>query len=109
MLDQYLYKTNVTIQECCENIAWEKAFKINCKSIYCFVYTRVKNKKISSILKSTALNFSELYIKRSTKRSDFLKRLKTLIHWEGMKKNKKNISKKSGNKRTIFLQWNIVI
>ncbi|XOD68004.1 MAG: hypothetical protein ACMUEL_09050 [Flavobacteriales bacterium Tduv] len=39
------------------------------------------------MLRSTArITFSEVYMERSTKRSDLFKRLKTLIHWEIWKK-----------------------
>ncbi|XOD68057.1 MAG: hypothetical protein ACMUEL_09370 [Flavobacteriales bacterium Tduv] len=38
--------------------------------------------------------FSELYMERSTRRSDFFKRLKTLIHWEKMEKEIRKISQK---------------
>ncbi|XOD67076.1 MAG: hypothetical protein ACMUEL_03470 [Flavobacteriales bacterium Tduv] len=39
------------------------------------------------LLKSTRqINFSELYMERSTRKSEFFKRLKTLIHWEVMEK-----------------------
>ncbi|XOD67411.1 MAG: hypothetical protein ACMUEL_05505 [Flavobacteriales bacterium Tduv] len=63
------------------------------------------------MLRSTEqISFSELYMERSTRRSEFFKKLKTLIHWEVYgKRNKKNISKRSGNKRPTCLQWNIVI
>ncbi|XOD67002.1 MAG: hypothetical protein ACMUEL_03040 [Flavobacteriales bacterium Tduv] len=41
------------------------------------------------MLRSTAqVFFSELYIERSTRRSEFFKRLNTQIHWEGMEKKK---------------------
>ncbi|XOD67347.1 MAG: hypothetical protein ACMUEL_05120 [Flavobacteriales bacterium Tduv] len=48
------------------------------------------------------LSFSERYMEHSTKRSEFFKRLNTVIHSEGMEKNKKNISKRRGNKRNLF-------
>ncbi|XOD66792.1 MAG: hypothetical protein ACMUEL_01785 [Flavobacteriales bacterium Tduv] len=63
------------------------------------------------MLRSTAqISFIELYMERSTRRSKFFKRLKTLSQREEMEKEtKKNISKSPGNKRPICLQWNIVI
>ncbi|XOD66974.1 MAG: transposase [Flavobacteriales bacterium Tduv] len=52
------------------------------------------------MLRSTAqISFSELYMERSTRRSEFFKRLYTLIHWEMYgEKNKKNTSKRPGIK-----------
>ncbi|XOD67471.1 MAG: hypothetical protein ACMUEL_05875 [Flavobacteriales bacterium Tduv] len=39
------------------------------------------------MLRSTAqISFSELYIERSSRRSEFFKRLKIFIQWEGMEK-----------------------
>ncbi|XOD67695.1 MAG: hypothetical protein ACMUEL_07180 [Flavobacteriales bacterium Tduv] len=52
------------------------------------------------MLRSTAqISFSEIYMECSTRRSDFFKRLNTLIPL-GMngERNKKNISKRPGNK-----------
>ncbi|XOD67674.1 MAG: hypothetical protein ACMUEL_07060 [Flavobacteriales bacterium Tduv] len=42
-------------------------------------------------------------MERSIRRSKFFKRLNILIHWEDMEKNKKNISKRAGNKRPTLL------
>ncbi|XOD66788.1 MAG: hypothetical protein ACMUEL_01755 [Flavobacteriales bacterium Tduv] len=43
-------------------------------------------------------------MERSTRRIVFFKRLNTLIYWEvDGKRNKKNISKRLGNKRPICL------
>ncbi|XOD66888.1 MAG: hypothetical protein ACMUEL_02335 [Flavobacteriales bacterium Tduv] len=63
------------------------------------------------MLRSTAqIIFSELYMKRSTRRSEFFQKVKHLdpLGRDG-ERNKKNISKKIENKRTTCLQWNIVI
>ncbi|XOD67592.1 MAG: hypothetical protein ACMUEL_06590 [Flavobacteriales bacterium Tduv] len=39
------------------------------------------------MLRRTAqISFSELYMERSTRRSEFFKSLNTLTHWEGIKK-----------------------
>ncbi|XOD67372.1 MAG: hypothetical protein ACMUEL_05265 [Flavobacteriales bacterium Tduv] len=38
------------------------------------------------IRKTVQIRFSELYMERSTRRSYFFKRLKTLIHWKGWRK-----------------------
>ncbi|XOD67078.1 MAG: transposase [Flavobacteriales bacterium Tduv] len=35
---------------------------------------------------TTQISFSELYMERSAKKSEFLKRLKIFINWEGMEK-----------------------
>ncbi|XOD68075.1 MAG: hypothetical protein ACMUEL_09465 [Flavobacteriales bacterium Tduv] len=44
------------------------------------------------MLKSTSqISFSELYLERSTRRSEFFKRLKTLINWERMEKEIRKI------------------
>ncbi|XOD67097.1 MAG: hypothetical protein ACMUEL_03580 [Flavobacteriales bacterium Tduv] len=43
---------------------------------------------------SAQISFSELYMASSTRRSEFLKRLKTLIHWEGMEKEIRKIYQK---------------
>ncbi|XOD67036.1 MAG: hypothetical protein ACMUEL_03230 [Flavobacteriales bacterium Tduv] len=45
------------------------------------------------MLRSTEqLSFSKVYMERFTRRSEFFKRLKTLIHWEvDGERNKKNI------------------
>ncbi|XOD67309.1 MAG: hypothetical protein ACMUEL_04915 [Flavobacteriales bacterium Tduv] len=41
----------------------------------------VENKKFDSILRRTSkIRFSELYMEPSTKRSEFFKKLNTLIH-----------------------------
>ncbi|XOD67274.1 MAG: hypothetical protein ACMUEL_04720 [Flavobacteriales bacterium Tduv] len=56
------------------------------------------------MLSSTAqISFSELYMERSTRRSDFFKRLKTSdpLERDG-KRNKKNMSKRSENKRHLL-------
>ncbi|XOD67558.1 MAG: hypothetical protein ACMUEL_06380 [Flavobacteriales bacterium Tduv] len=54
-----------------------------------------KIKKFGSILRSTAkINFSEVYMELSTRRSEFFKRLKTLIHLEEMEKEIKKIYQK---------------
>ncbi|XOD67685.1 MAG: transposase [Flavobacteriales bacterium Tduv] len=47
------------------------------------------------MLRSTAqISFSELYMERSTRRSEFFKRLNTLIHWEGIEKEIRKIYQK---------------
>ncbi|XOD67594.1 MAG: hypothetical protein ACMUEL_06605 [Flavobacteriales bacterium Tduv] len=47
------------------------------------------------MLKSTSkISFSELYMERSTRKSEFFKRLKTLIHWERIEKEIKKYIKK---------------
>ncbi|XOD68022.1 MAG: hypothetical protein ACMUEL_09160 [Flavobacteriales bacterium Tduv] len=62
------------------------------------------------LISTSQINFSELYMERFSRRSEFFKRLNTLIHREvNGKRNKKNRSKKSGDKRSTCLQWNIVI
>ncbi|XOD68078.1 MAG: hypothetical protein ACMUEL_09485 [Flavobacteriales bacterium Tduv] len=62
------------------------------------------------MLRSAAqISFSELYIDSSTRRSDFFKKLKTLMHREGMEKEIRKYIKKPGNKRPTCLQWDIVI
>ncbi|XOD66912.1 MAG: hypothetical protein ACMUEL_02490 [Flavobacteriales bacterium Tduv] len=46
------------------------------------------------------ISFSELYMERSTRRSDFFQKVKNLDPLErNRKRNKKNISKSPGNKR----------
>ncbi|XOD68130.1 MAG: hypothetical protein ACMUEL_09805 [Flavobacteriales bacterium Tduv] len=54
------------------------------------------------MLRITAqINFSKLYMERSSKRSEFFQKVKTLIQWKVYgKRNKKNILKRPGNKRT---------
>ncbi|XOD66790.1 MAG: hypothetical protein ACMUEL_01775 [Flavobacteriales bacterium Tduv] len=48
------------------------------------------------MLRSTAqIIFSELYMERSSRKSEFFKRLNTLIHWERMEKEIKKRIKKS--------------
>ncbi|XOD67230.1 MAG: integrase zinc binding domain-containing protein [Flavobacteriales bacterium Tduv] len=48
------------------------------------------------MLRSTVqISFSELYMERSTRRSEFFKRLKTLIYWEGMEKEIRKYIKKA--------------
>ncbi|XOD68108.1 MAG: transposase [Flavobacteriales bacterium Tduv] len=55
----------------------------------------VENKKFGSILKSSEqIRFNELCMELSTRRSEFFKRLKTLIHWEGMEKEIRKIYQK---------------
>ncbi|XOD67020.1 MAG: hypothetical protein ACMUEL_03140 [Flavobacteriales bacterium Tduv] len=55
----------------------------------------VANKKLGSMLiRISQINFSELYMECSTRRSDFFKRLITLIHWEGMGKETRKIYQK---------------
>ncbi|XOD67452.1 MAG: hypothetical protein ACMUEL_05770 [Flavobacteriales bacterium Tduv] len=58
------------------------------------------------MLRSTEqISFSELYMERSTRRSDFFKRLKILIYLEvDGERNKKNISKITRNKKLTCLQ-----
>ncbi|XOD66961.1 MAG: hypothetical protein ACMUEL_02780 [Flavobacteriales bacterium Tduv] len=47
------------------------------------------------MLRSTAqISFSELYMEHSIRRSAFFKKLKTLIHWEGMGKEIREIYQK---------------
>ncbi|XOD67765.1 MAG: transposase [Flavobacteriales bacterium Tduv] len=47
------------------------------------------------MLRSTAqISFSELYMECSTRRSEFFKRLNTLIHWKGMEKEIRKIYQK---------------
>ncbi|XOD67769.1 MAG: hypothetical protein ACMUEL_07650 [Flavobacteriales bacterium Tduv] len=43
---------------------------------------------------ATQISFTELYMERSTKRSDLFKRLNILIHWEGMEKEIRKIYQK---------------
>ncbi|XOD68095.1 MAG: hypothetical protein ACMUEL_09595 [Flavobacteriales bacterium Tduv] len=60
-----------------------------------FCLLGVENKKFGFILRSTAqISFSKLYMGRSTRRREFFKRLKTLIHWKGMKKEIREIYQK---------------
>ncbi|XOD67720.1 MAG: hypothetical protein ACMUEL_07320 [Flavobacteriales bacterium Tduv] len=47
------------------------------------------------MLKSTPqISFSELYMENSIRRSEFLKRLKSLINWEGREKEIRKIYQK---------------
>ncbi|XOD67366.1 MAG: hypothetical protein ACMUEL_05225 [Flavobacteriales bacterium Tduv] len=58
---------------------------------------------------TTQVSISELYMERSTRKVDFLK-VKNLDILGGYgKRNKKNISKRLGNKRKTCIQWNIII
>ncbi|XOD66860.1 MAG: hypothetical protein ACMUEL_02180 [Flavobacteriales bacterium Tduv] len=62
------------------------------------------------MLRSTAqIRFSDLYIDRSTRRSEFFKRLNTLIHWEDMEKEIRKIYQKVQGIKATCLQWNILI
>ncbi|XOD66857.1 MAG: hypothetical protein ACMUEL_02165 [Flavobacteriales bacterium Tduv] len=48
------------------------------------------------MLRSTAqITFSDLYIKRSTRRREFFKRLNTVILWEGKEKEIRKYIKKN--------------
>ncbi|XOD66739.1 MAG: hypothetical protein ACMUEL_01445 [Flavobacteriales bacterium Tduv] len=56
------------------------------------------------------LSFSGLYMKGSTRRNEFLKRLNSLIHWEGMEKEIRKIYQKiHGIKGQSVYSGNIVI
>ncbi|XOD67609.1 MAG: hypothetical protein ACMUEL_06695 [Flavobacteriales bacterium Tduv] len=75
------------LRERYENVAWEKEVKMFVNQYIVSYIIEYKIKKFGSILRNTAqISFSELYMERSSRRSEFFKSLKTLIHLEGWKK-----------------------